>query len=315
MMDGSNGHVTTWLGDSFLSDRFVKRTRVSVACSRCKARKSKCDGAHPNCSTCHAANIPCQYPQTSRPPSKTQYIRALEDRVMELEKKLAELTKENHEVSSARNDSARDPGSTSRPQSRATVVEEDDSVDSLATLIRDLSCGSGGVYVGASSNISMGRLMASVLRNAKGGADTTKQDDSRKEPTSISTFSANVPDTAFIDLPSVPPDVATRLYHGCLQHISTRWPIIHTPLISYLHRHKDSLSSIEEKVILQLIYANGGRYLETAGDVGNFFPERHFNAAVENLEAVVGWRSLQSVQILLLLGIYSLRAPKVPGAW
>ncbi|KAI1866633.1 hypothetical protein JX265_002177 [Neoarthrinium moseri] len=312
-MDASTEHEASWLFDSSLSERYAKRTRVSVACSRCKSRKSKCDGAHPHCSACLTANVECQYPHSSRPPSKTQYIRALEDRVVELEKKLARLTKNEGDVPPRESDSTGDDGSPSQSQVNVPGNAEG-GVSSLVSLIRDLSCESGGVYVGASSNISMGRMMASVVRNG-GKPETIREVECGEDLSPRSVFCVNLPDAAAIDLEDVPSEVATRLYHGYLQHISTRWPILHTPFIADIHQHRDCLDRLEDKILLHLVYANGGRYLETTGEVGNFFPERHYNAAIEHLEAIVGWRNLRTVQILLLLGIYSLRAPKVPGAW
>lgn len=38
-----------------------KRRRVLVACSNCRARKTKCDAKKPICSTCVAAGEECNY--------------------------------------------------------------------------------------------------------------------------------------------------------------------------------------------------------------------------------------------------------------
>ena len=82
-----------------------------------------------------------------------------------------------------------------------------------------------------------------------------------------------------------------------------------------LHLEKICNHLVEEHVLLHLIYANGGRYLETTGETGVYFPERHYDAALAFLEDIVGYRDIRAVQVLLLLGIYSLRAPNSTGAW
>jgi hypothetical protein len=41
--------------------RTQKRRRVLIACSNCRARKTKCDAKKPMCSTCIAASEVCDY--------------------------------------------------------------------------------------------------------------------------------------------------------------------------------------------------------------------------------------------------------------
>lgn len=67
--------------------------------------------------------------------------------------------------------------------------------------------------------------------------------------------------------------------------------------------------------VLHLVYAIGGRFLETTGETGNFFPEQHYELALEHLEEVCAFHDVRTIQVLLLLSIYSLRSPKGPGAW
>jgi hypothetical protein len=65
-----------------------------------------------------------------------------------------------------------------------------------------------------------------------------------------------------------------------------------------------------------LIYAIGGRFLETAGETGEFQSDRHCEKAISNLDDIVRLHAgLRSIQILLLLSIYNLRSPRGPGAW
>jgi hypothetical protein len=107
---------------------------------------------------------------------------------------------------------------------------------------------------------------------------------------------------------------ADRLLVGYTKHISTRFPIRHTPQLRQWHAGRDSLQNIYGKSTLYLAYAIGGRFLETTGEAGPFFPEMHYDAALTHLDEVLQFHDIRSV-ITLLLAIYCLQAPGGPGAW
>ncbi len=67
--------------------------------------------------------------------------------------------------------------------------------------------------------------------------------------------------------------------------------------------------------VLHLVYAIGGRFLETTGETGNFFPEQHYEQALRHLDEICRYHDMRTVQVLLLFSIYSLRSPRGPGAW
>lgn len=55
------------------------RTRVSRACTRCRARKDKCDGGTPSCANCVNADQPCSYDQATKKRGLPEgYVRAVE---------------------------------------------------------------------------------------------------------------------------------------------------------------------------------------------------------------------------------------------
>ena len=55
-----------------------KRQRTALACNSCRYRKSRCDGAHPVCSTCRSQNLECVYrgpaPTASQPSMDPQSL-------------------------------------------------------------------------------------------------------------------------------------------------------------------------------------------------------------------------------------------------
>ena len=67
--------------------------------------------------------------------------------------------------------------------------------------------------------------------------------------------------------------------------------------------------------VLHLVYAIAGRYLETAGETGNFFPQLHLAEAFKNIDNILRLHDIRSIQFMLLLSIYSLRSPEGQGAW
>ncbi|KAK7510071.1 fungal-specific transcription factor domain-containing protein [Phyllosticta citriasiana] len=68
-----------------------KRRRIALACSTCRTRKSKCDGARPRCSACVALDFDCSYVQSSSSANVIvgkEYLSSLEARVSRVEERL-----------------------------------------------------------------------------------------------------------------------------------------------------------------------------------------------------------------------------------
>ena len=40
----------------------IRRLQAGAACENCRRRRSRCDGARPQCSNCHIRSMPCEYP-------------------------------------------------------------------------------------------------------------------------------------------------------------------------------------------------------------------------------------------------------------
>lgn len=51
------------------------------------------------------------------------------------------------------------------------------------------------------------------------------------------------------------------------------------------------------------------------GETGDFYPNQHYEAALENIDPVLELEDDRSVAYLLLLALYCFRGPKNPGAW
>jgi hypothetical protein len=185
-------------------------------------------------------------------------------------------------------------------------------LNAVVDILRDLSLEASGGYIGASSSITMSRMVGSLVKAKAEPAPVSYelQDNEHLSPRSLS-----IDDGGVIDIATMPEDVAEKLLNGYLKHISTRWPILHSTYLRALHAKRHALANAYEKSVLHLVYASGGRFLETTGETGAYFPDRHHAAGMEYLDELLQYHDIRSVQILILLAIYSLRAPKGPGAW
>lgn len=67
--------------------------------------------------------------------------------------------------------------------------------------------------------------------------------------------------------------------------------------------------------VLHLVYAIGGRFLQTSGETGDFHPEHHYEQATKYLENILQLHDIRSVQFLLLLSIYKLHSIRWSEAW
>jgi hypothetical protein len=121
----------------------------------------------------------------------------------------------------------------------------------------------------------------------------------------------------FNPLAVVTSETAELLLEGYLKHISTRWVVLYRVHVLELHtkNSQQTLNAPFDVSTLNLVYAIGGRFLETVGEVGLFTPERFYQAALEQLDTVLQAADIAAVQTLLLHAIYCLRAPRGLSAW
>ncbi|KAH9897468.1 fungal-specific transcription factor domain-containing protein [Xylariomycetidae sp. FL2044] len=309
-----------------------KRDRVALACQRCKSRKQKCDGQRPACASCARLSIKCTYivPLLPAAGEKKAYIKALEQRVADLEATLASLghqavgsdhlpfyghaapLSQQHSVLSGS-----EPSSSSQQLQQVSDDEENDVVGA----VRDLSLSAGGHYVGASSNITMGRVLSSVVHSQQSSAvpspfgqnEPSAQTDEDPAPKSIYTLdmSGTLGDAQIL----LDQNTANRLISGWFRHIATRYPAIHSSRVMELHGNRESLIDFYDRAILHIIYAVSGRWLESAGEPGHFFSNQLYEVAFNEMDSILPMRNHQTVDYLLLMALYCTRAPRDPGAW
>lgn len=81
-------------GDTSRRSEKLRRRKIPLACEPCRERKSRCDGGKPICSTCQRRSLPleqCIYTiENARTASNDEYVKALHDRIRQLERLCAE---------------------------------------------------------------------------------------------------------------------------------------------------------------------------------------------------------------------------------
>ncbi|KXJ96076.1 fungal-specific transcription factor domain-domain-containing protein [Microdochium bolleyi] len=307
--------------------RKSKRDRVALACQRCKTRKQKCDGQRPACASCARLSLKCVYivPLVPAAGEKKLYIKALEQRIAELESYLASVGHMNVGTDHLRRLSqAATTASTSPPQhsfapsqSDQTIQQAgDDDGDDILRAVRDLSLQASGHYVGASSHITIGRVLSSVVNSERPPFAVLNDEHlphGADDPAPKSVYSNQHGE--MIGVPFLTDAVATRLIHGWFRHIATRYPCVHSARVMELHANREGLTDEYDKTILHLIYAVSGRWLESAGEMGHFFSDHHYDLAFDEMDAILQLRDSRTVDYLLLMALYCTRAPRDPGAW
>ncbi|OCT49144.1 hypothetical protein CLCR_04559 [Cladophialophora carrionii] len=158
-----------------------KRRRVALACTVCRGRKSRCDGARPKCSLCIELGFECVYQQSSSYSNiivGKEYLSSIEDRLKLVEGRLSALESRDPAVVAQHADAGAAPGSaaltngtsghTAQPD---TACVRDDSVDDAETT-EDPIDGMGAVtfadeedcaFFGPSSNIAFLRNVSRAV--------------------------------------------------------------------------------------------------------------------------------------------------------
>lgn len=318
----------------------TRRSRVSLACQRCKARKQKCNGVRPTCSNCLSFDAECKFVTPTKYRSRImddEATLAAEARIAELESILLRqgITDEGRERWHQRKVASTSPTTlkpadvkvpSKRPHPHSPCAEPETINDenalhsehkrrestSMLEVLRDLSLEATGGYIGASSSITMSKMVSSIVKCQETNQQTSRQEE-HLSPRSLTDLAAE--HNGSVDTGTIPQDIADKLLKGYLKHISTRWPILHSVYVRDLHARRSDLSNSYERCALHLVYASGGRFLETAGEPGAFHCERHHAVAMRYANELFSCHDIRSVQILILLAIYSLRAPQGPGAW
>lgn len=143
------------------------------------------------------------------------------------------------------------------PQSQEDLqpVENDILLDSVGDLTSPVSTRDES----SESRGSLGRVLGSVIKTQmRSKSDASKEVREMDTPGAVSRIEL----VQRMGPMFVSPTAARRLLDGWIKHLSTRYPVIHTPRLRELHSRRDEALDPYEESILHLVYANSGRVLE-----------------------------------------------------
>ncbi len=223
------------------------------------------------------------------------------------------------------------------------VLDWQDGLDSVVSVLRSLSLDmDGSGYIGASSHVALGRLFNFLSRGSHhpardpsvggtrrpsssfqlggGGGGTASvaaptTTPSGATPPALAAAAAAAEPMEPIDFADVPSNLADRLYVGYIKNVMTRFPVVHSVWLRAVHHRRHALTDVFEATILHLVYATSGRFIETTGESGPYHARRHYAAAMRELDTMLEYNDIRTVQALMLMAIYCLRDPAGPGAW
>lgn len=237
----------------------VKLTGCST--QRCRARKQKCDGLQDTCSTCKRLGLRCHYKAhlAPKPDQKKLYIAALEDRVAELESFLSKRgygSVGGDHWNEKQNDYTNEPEPQQEPP-------QGTGMDMLLGAVKDLVSSTSTHYEGGPTRATstLGRMaLSSVVRTQA----SPNYDQSTAEETGASSEKVSSSELLESNGPMfVSSEIAARLLDAYINHVSTRYPVIHTPRLREIHGKRNDGLDVWEQSILHLCYANAGRILES----------------------------------------------------
>lgn len=205
-------------------------------------------------------DLECHYvmPITPKPGQARTYIKALEDRVAELEM----LLTQNGNIAVSHDHW------NERPEELESDEQED--IQPLLNAVRDLSLDVAGSYVGGASTITLGRALESALAGKLQFVvpEMGERENARALRTSsITSEMSSLPSANGFHITQIPSDAAEKMVKAYLGHLCTNFPIMYSYSIIDLHNRRHNLKDVYEESVLNLIYGLGGHFLEKVGEV------------------------------------------------
>lgn len=195
-------------------------------------------------------------PANPKPAQAKMYVKALEDRVAELETLLRDGG--DRTVS-------RDHWAFSVDMSDKADSQEHDDIQPLMNAVRDLSLDIAGSYIGGASTITLGRALGMALagRPQLSLPASIPQDANMGRAGSIESHPSYMDSsTGGSHLGQVDQETADCMVHAYLKHMCTNFPIIFSFQVLDMHRRRHDLNDVYEESILLLIYGLGAHFLE-----------------------------------------------------
>lgn len=324
--------------------------QANQACQRCYGRKKKCDRKLPKCSPCVSANVSCSFEDEGHETGLFQvaYVRALEERVKQLESRLQAFHLAHGQIiagspgsagqsPSSRFDASRG-GSPQAPARKSTG--EEDFPESLESGLKLLSLeATAERYLGSSSGVTFARLTQAVLKRLKpdlqpfsfqetpprtsGSPIATRsrsgsqQEGNFKESTLPSDDSKSL--ASEISLPTKEHAYRLSEYYWCHSH--TLYPFVRKAsfMKSLEKMYEDPDDSLRQSpswlYTMWMIFAIGSTTLSSVMISEETESIRYWNAAMVHFDATLEEGNIPALNGILLQVSYSFFNQVGPNTW
>ncbi|KAF2856839.1 hypothetical protein T440DRAFT_484936 [Plenodomus tracheiphilus IPT5] len=163
--------------------RPAKRNRITVACTSCRQRKSRCNGSRPICDACAEHGFDCLYSNTgtlTKSSASEELVVKLESRVATVEEILAQLSSRVSRIEDKGEDTAADITTAPHVDSFADdTVRLQDPTDGIGSIVFTEEEDSG--FFGPTSNIAFThqvvRTTTGIMKHAASNGTPVSSDD------------------------------------------------------------------------------------------------------------------------------------------
>ncbi|KAH7155578.1 fungal-specific transcription factor domain-containing protein [Dactylonectria estremocensis] len=286
---------------------------VPPACDRCRSFKKKCSRTYPVCSLCAGAGQRCSY---SNP------VASAEAQAHQLRARVQWLTRYIDENTGADLTAILGPGlrATPGPARSATNSSPSTRVPGPVTPPLELNAArdaAGPVAFGA------GRDQLMVDAQSIDGRIEDNEQIGMGAPGSLVSYQGSADGSSntrrLVAQQSLPPDIPASVFvDAYFRHVNRAYPFVDQAKVRRDLESSGDISQVNRDpsaTLLYLVMAIGCTTLERAGQVPRGTGER-FNVAYPNIiQECLCHEGIESVQILVLLGLYSLFDPAAISAY
>ncbi|OCL03951.1 hypothetical protein AOQ84DRAFT_346868 [Glonium stellatum] len=316
-----------------------KRRRIALACSACRTRKSRCDGARPRCTLCTDLGFECVYVQSASSANVIvgkEYLSQLEDRVQSIEETLNVFREHITTLSQT----ARVVEIIPRSESDGTIVEnaqlqevtnEQDAVDGMGAAVFANEEESG--FFGPSSNIAflrrISRAVAHTVNSDQPWTPLTGPDSAHFDGGFMSVSRPSSPSRQSkpeeqINIYALPPESQTlSIIKRYFSDTGFLYPFLHEESFvqTYMQMRRKHPSGVRKSwlgllnIVLALTTSttvDDGLKSETRITESNIFYQRAMGLCFNQ---IMRGTSLEIVQYLLVMGLFLQGTQKSIQAW
>lgn len=295
------------------------------ACCYCKKRRKKCDGQYPTCSTCQSANEVCtMIDLASGREIPRNYVETLENKIFDLESTIIEKKRQEIKI-----------GSYSKPSNVGTnqigKIEnqsEDEEMDEAAEpekkdFARDvgyitLAAAAEPRYLGASSAYSIAKVITHSIHHQ--GPKHNGYNISEVKLVTSGNSDTEEPQEQLLALQFRKPSEETgmKLLKAYHRGVQCQYPFLDWSWVMECFNKVINADSDDDISLffIYMIFAIGSQLMEGASRTPSTLHARaYYNEAFEHIATIIEDTSIRSVQVYLIIGIFSQKMSCGSSIW